>query len=151
MRTVQISIEVRSSEVAVATSALEETGFTVRLGFDDFSTATETTALILEIAFPLAGADDAEVDQQAFAMRDEALKDAGIEFQHLGSAILGPSLSTFTVRERREPEHGQPWLKIQAQDWEHFEAMWELLGHGEFDGDKYEVSVVGLAAGDPRP
>ena len=118
MRTILITIKVPVSDRAAATTALEAAGFRVRLDLDH-PADPGTAALELEIAYPMADSNDVEADRQAIALRDKTLQDVGIEFQHLSYGVQsGPTLSTFTVRRRNDPQG--PGLTVLAKDREQF-------------------------------
>jgi hypothetical protein len=147
MRTISIVIQVPASDQAAATTALEGAGFKVRLDLDH-PVDKRTTALELVISYPMAENDDVEADHQAFGLRDKTLKEAGIEFQHLANGVFGgTSLSTFTVWQKNARDEGE--RTVLAKDWSEFLSVWGSA-YGDFDEEALEVSVVGLAANDPR-
>ncbi|AOT05915.1 hypothetical protein ASPU41_20925 (plasmid) [Arthrobacter sp. U41] len=136
-----------ASDRAAATTALEGAGFNVRLDLD-YPVDAGTTALELEIAYPTAESHDVQADYQAIALRDKTLQDVGIEFQHLSNGVhSGPSLSTYIVRRRNDPDGGE--RTVLAKDWNQFLSVYGAA-YGDFDEGELEVSVVGLAANDPR-
>jgi hypothetical protein len=132
MRTILITIQVPASDRAAATTALEP----------------GTAALELEIAYPMADSNDIEADHQSIALRDKTLHDVGIDFQHLSYGVQsGPTLSTFTVRRRNDPQGVE--LTVLARDWEQFLQVYGAA-YGTFDEEELEVTIVGLAANDPQ-
>lgn len=140
-------IQVPASDRAAATTALEAAGFTVRLDLG-YPVQPKSAALELEIAYPTAESHDIEADRQAIASRDKTLQDVGIEFQHLSNGVQsGPSLSTYTVRRRADPEGGE--RTVLAKDWNQFLSVYDAA-YGDYNEDELEVRIVGLAANDPR-
>lgn len=149
MTTVYLSIRVATSDVKKAMDAAQRVGFQVRI-IEEFPPEPLKTDLELSIQYLSDDPHDVEPQHHAGHLRDDGLQESGVPWEHLSSGIgAGPTLSTFTIRPKGQPDH--PGQKVVAANWDQFNVMCDRTYGFAPSQSEYDIHIEGLAAhDDPR-